>query len=136
MEKKNVFEYVKVSSVRLNNLNIQKGSNKVAKRVQIRREHNLEISGVTEDGFNIVLNLKVFCEPDGLFKMDMELVGRYRYINIDSVNSFTTEDIKHNLSRLSEPLFSQASLIIAFLIEKFLGWPVILPPFAFEEENE
>ncbi len=125
---------VRLTSVRLNSVNAMRGSSSGESRFKITRKCSLDLSEVTDRGFTIRLDIKVYCKPEGPMRLDLELLGHYAYRDANAPKMETAE-IKPHLKALSEPLFSHASLVIAFLSEKMVNTPVVFPPFDAEQQG-
>jgi len=133
VETKDLLKSVSLSFVQLQSLNVQKSGDRKYDRVEVARRYSLDVLSISERGLRIGLDLKVFCKPDGPFKLDMEVVGVYRFTE---KHDFDTNDVTRHIDTLAEPLFARASLIAAFLTEEMIGIPVIFPPFGDPEEKE
>lgn len=132
METKSLLESISLSSVRLKSLSLQTGSEGSADRVEVARRYDLDIVSVSEHGFKIGLDLKIFCRPDGPFKLNMDIVGEYKS---NTGHSFKKSDIVRCIDGLAGPLFARASLVAAFITSETVGAPIIFPPLGDPQEE-
>ena len=121
---KNSEEYIKASLVNIELYKIngeQLKHDSTAKK--IKRVNFVDIHEIKGIIVKIRLSEKLFFMPEGLFKLDFEVIGTFEFNR-----EVKEENIKEQLDFLALPLFSYSSFLIAFMAERFTNIPLILPP--------
>lgn len=97
--------------------------------VKFNRQNNVTLLEINEKDINIKLSEHLFFTPGGPFRLDIEIMGTYRF-----KGKLSEPDIENGLDELATPLYSYASLVIAFVTERFVTLPIIMSPNKSQED--
>lgn len=86
--------------------------------------NKLNIKELSEERLVIENDVELSFKPKGLFELSLALEATYKLTEKEESKEF----INRHLKEIGYPLLSKASLIVAFITEKVLDVPIILPP--------
>ncbi|NLW56321.1 MAG: hypothetical protein GX050_06880 [Firmicutes bacterium] len=91
--------------------------------LSLERSNYLDLYEIRGNIVKVRLSEKLFFKPEGLFKLDFEVIGTFEFNK-----EVKKEEIQEQLDSLATPLLSYSSMIIALMTERFTNVPFILPP--------
>lgn len=91
--------------------------------LSLERSNCLDLYEIRGKNVKVRLSEKLFFKPEGLFKLDFEVIGTFEFNK-----EVKKEEIQEQLDSLATPLFSYSSMIIALMTERFTNVPLILQP--------
>ncbi|NLI91051.1 MAG: hypothetical protein GX434_02250 [Peptococcaceae bacterium] len=97
--------------------------------VKFTRQNNVTLLEINDKDIKIKLSEHLFFTPGGPFRLDIEILGTYRF-----KGKLSESDIENELDELATPLYSYASLVIAFVTERFVTLPIIMFPNKSQED--
>jgi len=126
-----VSKEIKIRSIKLTSLILETMDGVKAPR-NFNRTTNVQIINIKEKKFEAKVSEHLSFEPEGPFRLSMELTGSF-----STTSSFSQEELEMKKEEISIPILSVSSLIIAFITEKVLsGPPLIVPPFIDEDDED
>jgi len=97
--------------------------------VKFTRQNNVNLLEIDDKDIKIKLSEHLFFTPGGPFRLDIDILGTYRY-----KGKLSESEIENELEELATPLYSYASLVIAFITERFVTLPIIMSPNKTQED--
>lgn len=116
-------ELIVPRAVELYSINGQQLScNQPEKPYKLMRKNAVELMEFGEREFKIRLVERLFFQPDGPFKLDVEVVGTFRR------GDLTEEQVHEAIEQFATPVRMYSSFILTFVTERFGAMPIIFPP--------
>ncbi|KGP76306.1 hypothetical protein JT05_05510 [Desulfosporosinus sp. Tol-M] len=117
-------------NVQLQSINGQLLSSDISEDfVKFNRQNNVTLLEIKDKEIRIKLSERLFFSPEGPFRLDLEILGAYKY-----KGKLIESDILKEIDEIAHPLYSYASLVIAFITERFVTLPMIMAPYKAEED--
>lgn len=98
--------------------------------IQLARKSSIIVLERDGEDVRARFSMKVFFRPFGPFELDLEIDGRFRSLGD------MPRDIEKALENAAQPLYANASHIAAFISDRIIGVPFIVPPFKEKGEVE
>jgi hypothetical protein len=119
-----IFDRVRLESLVLKTVTAKPGAESFA----FQEDSRLEVK--REKGDEVILRLiEQYCfEPLGHLEMEIVVVGQ---VKVDP--EFTEGEIAAAVEASGYPLYSTRSLLVGYLTNMALGFPIVLPPFPTED---
>lgn len=89
---------------------------------KLTRKNTVELMEFGEQEFKIRLVERIFFQPEGPFKLDVEVVGTFRR------GELTEEQVTEAIEQFATPIRMYSSFILTFVTERFGAMPIIFPP--------